>query len=89
MPTTVLGETGGAIYNAGPLELDGVVFRENAAEDGGLAIYNLLPTAVLNNLTFAGNILTCSSETYSYTKDVSAAFVPLPRSGYTSPSGHS
>lgn len=66
-------ETGGAIFNAGALDILSSVLVENTATDGGLAIKNVKSpsTVVLWNVTFDRNRLECPSLTYRFAKDVS------------------
>lgn len=73
LPIDVAEETGGALFNAGALEISSSAFVENMAMDGGLAIQNveLTSNVVLWNVTFEDNRLECPSLTYSYTRDVS------------------
>lgn len=73
-------EAGGALFNTGAMEIMNTVFKENTAMDGGLAIQSLeSAVVVLRNVTFDGNILSCPSETYSYTQEVSTSTVSVHR----------
>lgn len=71
MPANCTEETGGAIFSTGLMEIQDTVFAENTATSGGLAIQTLASTVLLRNVTFNDNILSCPSQTYSYTDDVS------------------
>lgn len=81
MPVDLADETGGALLNSGEIEIQNTVFAENTATDGGLAVQTLESPMVLWNVTFRDNILSCPSQTYSYTQYVST--------GFTSPNMHS
>ena len=77
LPRTEFAEnTGGALLNAGAMEIKDTVFAENTATGGGLAIQNLEPHMALSNVTFNGNIRSCPSSTYSYTQHVSMHRLP-------------
>lgn len=84
MPAKCTEKTGGALFNTGLMEIQDTVFAENTATSGGLAIQTLPSTVVLRNVTFDGNILSCPSQTYSYTDDVSTEITP-PTSNWTLP----
>lgn len=72
MPAGLLGETGGALFNAGALEAQDTDFTENVAQDDGLAVYNEHSEfLVLQDVTFTGNTRSCPSGEYSSVDDVS------------------
>lgn len=71
MPAAYPIDTGGALFNAGSLKIIDAMFAENTAKDGGLAIHSLESAVELWNVTFDGNILSCPSQMYSDTDDVS------------------
>lgn len=73
MSTDCPVDTGGAVFNAGPLQIKDTVFAENTAKERGVAIYNLESAVELWNVTFEGNILSCPSQMFSDTEDVSPA----------------
>lgn len=68
------GSVGGALLNFGALEVINTQFKENMADDGGLAIQNEESAVMgLRNVTFDDNILRCPSATFSYTREVSTS----------------
>lgn len=58
-------ESGGALFNIGPLTIIDAVFEGNTAAAGGLAIANAEPLPDMGNVTFHGNLLSCSPGEYS------------------------
>lgn len=71
-------ETGGAVFNVGSLEINGIVFAENMAADGGLAIMNEEASLEMENVTFRDNTMSClPAEEYSDFNQVKTIFVLL------------
>lgn len=83
LPADFAEGMGGALLNAGAMEIKDTAFLENMATDGGLAIENHESDMVLSNVTFRGNILSCPSQTYSYTQHVSTHRLPCEHSRQT------
>lgn len=57
-------ESGGALFNIGPLEINNTMFKENTAADGGLAVMNEQAPLDLWNVSFDGNMLSCDPDQY-------------------------
>ena len=67
-------EEGGALFNAGSLEVYNIDFTENVAGENGLALRNGEPEElVLLNVTFRDNLLRCPTDEFN-TDDVSRPY---------------
>lgn len=67
--------SGGALFNAGGLDISDTVFAANTAGEAGLAVHDEVSLGLLLNVTFRDNMFSCPSGQYSDAHHVVGTFV--------------